>query len=589
MKFDEKMQKRLKIGITVVVIVLFVWLLIVYPLWSFISNENHLLDAAKEYFNINSEELPTGERVKTIKLGDLYDEKYLTEALKLPYTSKICDVDKSWVKVKNVDGVYKYYTHLKCGFISSLTDSKGPVINLNGKESVNVDLGDTYKELGVKSVVDNKDKKLKVEDVTVKGNVDTSKIGSYEVTYTIYDSLANKGEVTRVVNVVQNLNKTIELSKKSNNSMVDSYITLSGQLFKVVDLVGNDVLVVSVGDVSFINYSAKSEWLDYYYENLNEDSKKFVKEYEFCNDKVSSDNKTVTTCKDSTKAKVGFLSLVDYNKYSKTSVGLLPNTMSWTNSTSSKDKAWVIRDYMIGTNEVSLDYNKNENFGARPAMLIKGDSLILEGDGSSINPYYLGDLKVGKVNDKINTRVSGEYIEYSGYNWRIVDTTKDGNTKIVMTSEVMPKSNSQFVKKSDFSIYNPKQKDNIGYIVNNQMSDYLSLKLLTKDEVVVPIYKDKPSFSKEVETEKYNNMLAVPNIYELFSATNDNPSTLGYWTINSSQDKTQRNLVFPAGVLLFESDGEYTEVGFRLTAFIDEDVSILNGEGTKVDPYILTK
>ncbi len=589
MKIDEKMKKKIKFGVTIAIVILFVWLLIVYPLMTFISNENKFLEAAEDYLAINSEELPTGERIKTIKLGDLYDEKYLTEALKLPYTSSVCDVEDSWVKVKNVDGVYEYYTYLKCGFITSLTDGKGPEITLNGEESINVDLGGNYEELGVKNVVDNKDGNLNIEDVVITGEVDTTKIGEYEVVYTIYDSLANKGEVTRVVNVVQSLNTTVETEKTNNSGLINSYITLSSQLFKVVDVVGDDVLVVSAGDVSFINYDAKDEWLDYYYDNLDKESKEFIEEYEFCKDEVSIDNKGVTSCSDTEKSKVGFLSMSDYNKYAATSINLLPTTMSWTNSSSSEDNAWVIRNYMVDTTEVSLEYSKDENFGARPAMLIDGESLILDGNGTAGDPYSFGDIKKGKVNDKINTRVSGEYIEYSGYSWRIVEITDNDNVKMVMTSEVVTDVGSQFKLTSDFNVYNPKQKDNVGYVVSNQMSDYISLKLLEEDDIIVPIYEGKPIFSKEVDTEVYEGMLAVPNIYELFSATNENPSSIGYWTINSSEDKEQRNLVFPAGVLLFESTGAYTEVGLRLTAFVNEDVLILSGEGTKVDPYILTK
>ena len=70
-------------------------------------------------------------------------------------------------KVRQEDGEYKYYTYLKCGAISSIVDHDGPKITLNGDDEITIDKGDKYKELGVKSVVDNSDGKLDVNDVVI--------------------------------------------------------------------------------------------------------------------------------------------------------------------------------------------------------------------------------------------------------------------------------------------------------------------------------------------------------------------------------------------------------------------------------------
>ena len=53
------------------------------------------------------------------------------------------------------------------------------------KERYAVAVQQLYKDEGVKSVVDNKDGKLNVDDVNILSTVDTSKIGTYEVSYII--------------------------------------------------------------------------------------------------------------------------------------------------------------------------------------------------------------------------------------------------------------------------------------------------------------------------------------------------------------------------------------------------------------------
>ena len=94
--------------------------------------------------------------------------------------------------------------------LQSSIDHTGPEIKLNGSEEVTIGLGSKYKEEGVKSVVDNTDGKLDVKDVVIKGNVDTSKVGTYEVEYVAFDSLKNRTSVTRKVNVINNLNSVVK-------------------------------------------------------------------------------------------------------------------------------------------------------------------------------------------------------------------------------------------------------------------------------------------------------------------------------------------------------------------------------------------
>ena len=228
---NKKTINFLKLLVVVVIATLFVWFVFIYPSYNFSKYEKSLEEAAKRYFDLNQTELPTGNRIATVSMQTLYHKSYLKEDFYIPYTDEPCNLKDSWVKVRKVDGEYKYYTYLQCGAIRSTVDSKGPTIKLNGSEKITVDLGEEYKDPGIKSVVDNSDGKMDVKEVTFNASkVDTNKIGTYEVTYTAQDALKNKTVVTREVEVVSKIKNAVKVAKngldfaKKNQDYQECYL-----------------------------------------------------------------------------------------------------------------------------------------------------------------------------------------------------------------------------------------------------------------------------------------------------------------------------------------------------------------------------
>jgi len=80
-------------------------------------------------------------------------------------------------------------------------DNEAPVLTLNGDSTIIVKQGDPYVELGA-TATDNVDGDL-TDQIEVSGDVDTSTIGSYTVTYTVSDSVGNESTVERIVEVVE--------------------------------------------------------------------------------------------------------------------------------------------------------------------------------------------------------------------------------------------------------------------------------------------------------------------------------------------------------------------------------------------------
>ncbi len=87
------------------------------------------------------------------------------------------------------------------------TDTTPPVITLKGARTMTLKQGETFKDPGA-TATDDVDGAVTVQ---VSGTVDTSKVGTYTLTYTARDKAGNTATATRTVKVV----------KKENNAQAD--------------------------------------------------------------------------------------------------------------------------------------------------------------------------------------------------------------------------------------------------------------------------------------------------------------------------------------------------------------------------------
>lgn len=596
---NKGMLKKIKLAITVVLILLFVWFLIVSPMITFYKNENRLTEAAKRYFELNASELPTGENIKTLSLKTLYHKAFIKNDLYIPYTKKTCSVENSWVKVRRVNGEYKYYTYLECGVLSSTVDHKGPVITLNGDKNISVGKGEEYKELGVKSVVDNTDGKINTKEVTIKGKVDTSKVGTYEITYTVFDSLKNKTVVTREVKVVQKLNSTIKKTLKDSKNFKgdpdNNYVRVSNMLFRVYGIDNNNnIVIVSDEDISNVSYSKLDKWLDYYYENLNDFTKKIIVKSKYCNMDVSDTTLDTNQCSSYTKERSVYIpSIIEVNNAAAGNDNFMkPRTMSWVANKKDSKNAYLTRNVFFyeEAGKTYLSYSVNENYGVRPMMTIKGDTLITDGDGTKTNPYVFGDTKKAKGASLLNERYTGEYISIDGDIYRIIKVEKDGTTKVISNFAVGGYSSGATVNANPgekYITYNPKDSGSVAYFINNKISEFINTKYFVKHEIEVPIYKNKIIYGTEVDTKKYSVLLSAPNMFEIFSAQPQNQMVHSYWMTNTSKAERIGAAVYEIGVPINEKIEDKMLLHIRTVAYMKKSVTISSGNGTVEEPYII--
>ena len=101
-------------------------------------------------------------------------------------------------------------------------DPVPPELNLEGKATITIEKGGEYTEPGF-TANDNCDGDI-TEQVVITGEVDTKKVGTYTLTYTVKDAYENEVTVTRTVEVVEpetepeNTKETKEATKETQKS-----------------------------------------------------------------------------------------------------------------------------------------------------------------------------------------------------------------------------------------------------------------------------------------------------------------------------------------------------------------------------------
>lgn len=598
----KKIAFNIKFIISLIIVGLFVWYLIISPMMKFHDNEKQMINAAKRYFEINSNELPTGKRIKTLSLNTLYSKSYLENDFYVPYTSNVCDQTDSWIKVrKNNSGEYEYLVYLDCGVLQSSIDHTGPEIKLNGSEEVTIGLGSKYKEEGVKSVVDNTDGKLDVKDVVIKGNVDTSKVGTYEVEYIAFDSLKNRTSVTRKVNVINNLNsvvkKALNGAKNFTGNPTNNYVRLSNMLYRVYGLdSNNNIILVAAEDVSNVNYTKLNEWLNkYYYNHLNDFTKKLIVKSKYCNMKITDTTTDTTECSGYTdKVNIFVPSVVEVNKAAAGSENFMKTyTMSWVGNSGDDGKAYVTREIFFDEyyGKSFVAYENDLNFGVRPMFTIKGNISIVSGDGTITNPYSFGDSTPISGGEELNKASTGEYVEISGDLYRVIDV-ENGYTKVIAEESIVNSNDTKIVISPGIPVYeftyDTKKKGSIGYKINNESSQYIDTSYFTNHDVSVPIYKKDIIYGSEVKTEKYKAKVFAPNMYEMFSAQVNlfGHNSHSYWYLNTSKTTLYLSGITDIGVPLNKVSSNVF-YGIRPCAYIKKSTIITSGKGTRKEPYII--
>ena len=603
----KKNKNIKKVGI-LILCALFFFLLafLLWELWLsnyyiFQKEEKTFTEAVQKYYEYRPSLLPKKGEIRSVTLEKLFLENRI-ESLKIPKTETLCDTN-SWVKVyQNDNGEYIYYTYLKCGKYKSSVDHTGPVITLNGDDSVITNFGQEYKDLGVKSVVDDKDGKIDVSKVEIDtSKVNINKVGKYKVTYKVSDSLNNQTKVTRTVIVAKNLTEIVKNNTDASNyykgKVENNYLQFSGMLFRIIN-VNEDGTVRLISDditnnLRYVGDKYQDSNIDKWLTNVflpSIESSKYLVDSNYCVGDISSVSDYSNSCSEIYKGKVGLLSVTDYQNTVVDSFSSV-NYKNYYNFTFANR---VNKEPVLMDNFRNMVTNYSSTLvPIKPVITIKANMYITSGTGEKTSPYKLTDYDYGVEHDKINSRIIGEYFNYSGITFRIIG--HDGkNIKAISAEPLMNNTTNDPLEVSIENInnysFNVKDENNPGYILNNQYIDYIN-----ENSIITSTYKLLTNSSNttydKFKSENIKTKLMLSSTTDLFSGV-DSKMSNNIKKIQLYADKTENsNYIIMTNVsngLSYElPTSSYNNFAVRVVTLLDGNLKIKTGNGTFNNPYIL--
>ena len=398
----------------------------------------------------------------------------------------------------------------------------------------------------------------------------------------------------------------------------NNYIWYSGKLWRAVsiDPSDNSVKLVTQWNISAFPYNYNNEsipefkgsymeqWLndtsvDGFLGNLREPDK-FIKKDSVWNATYSTDTTKPEKTTMVTDA-VGLLNIYEYTmsyKNATDSTGYLNNGLYWW-TLSPSGLAYV---KYVSNRGYGISDRPTNSYGSRPSINLKSAVKIIDGNGTSNNPYRLQGDNDNPTGTLLSTRYSGEYISFgTGENnlYRIVSHENGNGTKI--TSAIPLKDGGNY-KTMSFGSNVTFSKDNtIGTFLNG---DYLtSGTYLTRDQAnmiegnttwylgtvgeanyKLAKYQDATgsNLTKSTTTAK----IGLLRLGELMAGQFDkNGNNTDYWTLTPYSTSDVRYVSSYGSVY---SSSPANSHGSRPSMNLKSTVKIVSGTGTKSSPFVLS-
>lgn len=422
---------------------------------------------------------------------------------------------------------------------------------------------------------------------TKNGKIIYSSGSSDETTCTRY-------KIEEKINLFLTLSNSSSVTKVQEGNIVyitngNNYIRYSGHIWRVVSynniteevkaVTADQVVTLRYNSVSTNNSYTNSEietWLNNDFSTSLKDSDKFVKSTRW----KPADNVY-------RKSKVGLITEDEVN-----------HIKNWFNL-----KTWLLDNGSSGKNSYysgsAVDTIAPNTFmPVVPSVTFNSDLEVQKGNGSLSNPYVIDgtDNAVGKANELLNTRFSGEYVTFNGNTYRIISTSTNG-TKLIGTTVHATDVNFS-TDSGEGSLFYLYESANIGvkYNVNKEGLNAAAKDMLTTGDFCMDTITNTTAqnLSKRCLTPGLNKAFSVglPKIGELFTVKSPSGS---YWTLNpNTVDNTGGTYEYST----INTVNESGEVGTTpitgknnvlLVVYINPAVKITGGSGTSSSPYTIAK
>ena len=191
----------------------------------YIAYEKQLEYAASNYLLKEKITLKTNEW-REIDVKDILKQKLVTNKRSndcsgyvIAQNNKGTNDYKAYITCKNIYKTDGYGTKPTDGSqnknkTQTQNDTEKPVITLFGDEEITIIVDEEYEELGA-TAMDNVDGDI-TDNIKITGEVDTSEVGTYTITYTVSDAAKNKATKKRTVIVVEEDEEEFDQGEEEN-------------------------------------------------------------------------------------------------------------------------------------------------------------------------------------------------------------------------------------------------------------------------------------------------------------------------------------------------------------------------------------
>lgn len=204
-----------------------------------------------EYFvkgTVPTKKCTTHVKVKICKQSGLLANEFCEDVEEQVFITRN-PKDTGWKSA--TDAKYMLTITKECDIHKEAPDKTKPVIKLKGSSTITINVGDKFEDLGA-TATDDKDGDL-TDKIEVKGKVDTNKVGTYTITYTVKDKAGNEASVNREVKVVKkdNPNNNNTVNNTTNNNTVGNGTWGNGVAGN--NTVGNSVTTNTISNNNTVN------------------------------------------------------------------------------------------------------------------------------------------------------------------------------------------------------------------------------------------------------------------------------------------------------------------------------------------------
>lgn len=349
---------------------------------------------------------------------------------------------------------------------------------------------------------------------------------------------------------------------------VDNYLWYAGRMFRIINIDEEGITLITEDSQTSLVWSLDNDFKNsYIYTWLNKNDNNntgiflnSINNYE--NDLIINswcigvNNLEQDSCNEQIESYVSLLSISDYLKAGGINSYLNNKTYWWTSNISENGKPL----YIFNTGGINDEISSNDtyySYGVRPVIKIIRSLTYLKGEGTKENPYQI------KKENAIDTKSIGEYVKYGDYLWRI--QSKNNETlKLILTE------NNTKIKYTNINNY-----------LNKTFYNTLNKTYLKKCDFYKGVYNKITNYDyQNIYQDKINNYVGIPSIGELFINNYENIWLYNPYGESSLQYKTTtKNLII--------ADISSNENYVIPIICIKNDITFLNGDGTKENPYIL--